>query len=339
MLLRGALMVVLFAGLGLLAIQLVPDAGKRLSEASPGWIALAAGLELAAIAGFALCFAVTFSYAGYRVAPARSAQVAIGELAAFAVIPGGIAAPLIRFWALRRGGMPLRTIAVRTVVHAPILNVPYVAVALVLGIGVATGVAPGHAPLWLALAPIGVVLVAVLLAAGVTRVARSLRPRKSKRGWRRLARELATLVPDGLREFPGRARKPGAIGGATIFWGCDCAVLWAGFQAVGTSPPLTAVLLAYMIGLLGGALPLPGGIGGVEPLMLGVLTASGVASAPAAAAIVIYRAISLGLQSAAGALALGLLIPSVRAETRDGQEPPEDTSPTGQVTPVPPRPQ
>src|SRR3954468_2520273 len=103
MVLRGLLVLVLFTALGFLAVQLVPDAGERLSKASPGWIAVAVALELVAIAGFAWCFAVTFSYAAHRVAPARSAQVAIGELAAFAVVPGGFAAPLIRFWALRRG--------------------------------------------------------------------------------------------------------------------------------------------------------------------------------------------------------------------------------------------
>ena len=313
--LRALLVAALFGALGFLAIQLVPDAGDRLAGASPGWIALGVALELVAIGGFAWCFAATLSYPPHTVPPARSGQVATGELAAFAVVPGGFAAPLIRFWAFHRGGMPLRAIGVRSVVHAVLLNVPYVAVALVLGVGGATGVAPGDAPLWLALMPIGVLVVTILVVAGVTRLARSDRLRDAERGWRRVVRELATIVPDGLREVPGRARRLGAIGGAAIWWGCDCAVLWEAFQAVGTSPPVAVIALAYMLGLLGGALPLPGGVGGVEPLMLAVLTASGVAAAPATAAIVVYRAIALGLQSGAGAIALGLLIPSVRAES------------------------
>src|SRR3954468_7711937 len=185
MLIRGLLVLLLFAALGFLAVQLVPDAGEQLAEASPGWIALGAALELVAIAGFAWCFAVTFSYAGYRVAPARSAQVAIGELAAFAVVPGGVAAPLIRFWALRRGGMPLRTIAVRSIVHAPILNVPYVAAAVVLGAGVAVGTAPGDASLAVALAPIGVVVASVAIAVAITLFSFSGRLRDAERGWRR----------------------------------------------------------------------------------------------------------------------------------------------------------
>ena len=306
----------LFVALVFLAVQLVPGADERLAEASPGWIALGVALELVAFAGFAACFAATFSYDPHRVPPSRSAQVAIGELAAFAVVPGGVAAPLIRFWALHRGGMPLRTIGVRSVVHAPLLNVPYVAAALVLGIGVATGVAPGDAPLWLALAPIGVICASVLIAALVTLAARSRRLHGAERGWRRVVRELATIVPDGLREIPARARHPGSIGGAAVWWAGDCAVLWAAFQAIGASPPVAVIALAYMLGLLGSAIPLPGGVGGVEPLMAAVLTASGVGLGTATAAIVVYRAIALGLQAAAGAVAVGLLIPSVREESR-----------------------
>jgi uncharacterized membrane protein YbhN (UPF0104 family) len=232
-------------------------------------------------------------------------------------VPTGVAAPLLRFWVLRQGGMPLRTIAVRSVVHGPLLNVPYVAAAVVLGAGVLIGAGPGDAPVAVALAPIGVVLVAVALAWALTRAGRRARNRRpDAQGWRRLAGELATIVPDGLREIPGRARHPAALGGATLYWACDCAVLWAGFHAIGSSPSVGVVALAYMLGQLGTTLPLPGGVGGVEPVMLGVLTASGVGAGPGAAAIVVYRAVSLGLQAALGALAVGLLIPAVRAEAR-----------------------
>jgi uncharacterized membrane protein YbhN (UPF0104 family) len=310
---RASLALVLFVVLGYLAIKLVPGAGDHLADASPGWVAVCVLLELAACAGFAACFHATFSYTPHHVPRSRSAQVALGELAAFAVVPTGIAAPLLRFWALGRGGMPLRTVAVRSVVHAPLLNVPYVLAALVLGLGAALGAGPGDAPLGVALAPIGVVLVSVALAWALTRFG-GRRRHPEAAGWRRMAGELATIVPDGLRQIPGRARRPWAIGGATLYWAGDCAVLWAAFAAIGASPGVGVVALAYMLGLLGSTLPLPGGVGGVEPMMLLVLTQSGVDAGAGAAAIVIYRAISLGLQSTLGAIAIGLLIPSVRAE-------------------------
>src|SRR4051812_1387892 len=92
-LLRIALAGGLFAALGYLAVRLVPGAGDRLAGASPWWIALCVALELAACAGFAACFWATFSYAPFYVSRTRSAQIALGELAAFAVVPTGVAAP------------------------------------------------------------------------------------------------------------------------------------------------------------------------------------------------------------------------------------------------------
>jgi uncharacterized membrane protein YbhN (UPF0104 family) len=319
--LRALLVVTLFAGLGYLAVRLVPGAGDHLRHASPGWIAAGVALELVACAGFAACFWATFSYDPHHVRRSRAAQISLGELAAFALVPTGIAAPLIRFWALYRGGMDLRTVGARSVVHAIVLNVPYVAAALILGTGVAIGAGPGDAPLAVALAPIGVVLVSVAIAAGVTRASRSGSLQTAERGWRHVLREIATVVPVGLRDVPRRARHPAALGGAAVYWACDCAVLWAAFEAVGTPPSIAVIALAYMLGQLGTALPLPGGVGGVEPVMLGVLTASGVDAGAGAAAIVVYRAIALGLQSGIGAVAIALLVPSVRREAAARRSP------------------
>jgi hypothetical protein len=46
------------------------------------------------------------------------------------------------------------------------------------------------------------------------------------------------------------------------------------------------------------------------------MTASGIGAGVGAAAIIVYRAVALGIQSAAGAVAVGLLIPAVRSEAR-----------------------
>jgi uncharacterized membrane protein YbhN (UPF0104 family) len=78
------------------------------------------------------------------------------------------------------------------------------------------------------------------------------------------------------------------------------------------------VALGYMLGQLGNIVPVPGGVGGVESVMLAVFTASGVASAEAAAAILCYRAIALGVQSALGALAVAALVPRIGRPTAPG---------------------
>jgi hypothetical protein len=69
-----------------------------------------------------------------------------------------------------------------------------------------------------------------------------------------------------------------------------------------------------MLGQLGNTLPLPGGVGGVEPLMLGILTASGVNLGVAAAAVICYRAIALGVQGALGAVGVVSLGGDLRQE-------------------------
>jgi uncharacterized membrane protein YbhN (UPF0104 family) len=162
-----------------------------------------------------------------------------------------------------------------------------------------------------ALAPLGVVIVTVALAATATLYVRA-HPSDSRTGWRRTGFEALQAIPDGVRELPPRLRNPALLLAATGYWAGDCGVLIVAFHAVHGSAPVAVIALAYMLGQLGNTLPLPGGIGGIEPVMLGVLTASGVGVGLGAAAIVLYRLISLGIQATAGAIAFGSLMLALR---------------------------
>jgi uncharacterized membrane protein YbhN (UPF0104 family) len=304
------LVAALFAAVVFLLGGLVPGARRRLADADPAWIVLAVALELVACAGYVALFHAVFARPPMTTRARRSTQIALAELGGFAVVPAGLGGPAARIWGLRREGMSWRMLGVRTVAHAPIFNAPYIVAALVLGIGVLVGAGPGHAPLAVALAPAGVVVGAVLLF-GLISAAGRLRKLDRPSGWRHTLREVLRLVPEGIRELPPLLRDPRAILGAVGFWVGDCAVLWAAFHAVGSVPPIGVIALGYMLGQLGNALPLPGGVGGVEPVMLGVLTASGVGAAAGAAAIVCYRAIALGVQATLGAIAVATLAPEI----------------------------
>ena len=59
------------------------------------------------------------------------------------------------------------------------------------------------------------------------------------------------------------------IAGAVGYWAFDNAVLWATYHAFGLSPPLTVLLMGYLIGQLGGLIPIPGGIGGIDGGLIG----------------------------------------------------------------------
>jgi uncharacterized membrane protein YbhN (UPF0104 family) len=191
-----------------------------------------------------------------------------------------------------------------------------VAAALVLGAGVSLRLLPGHAPVLTALAPLGVVLVACVIVLGAWALSRADFLRQDG-AWRPRLRAAFETVPDGVRDLVPALRRPGALLGSVGWWSGDCAALWAAFHACGGSPELSVLVLAYMLGQLGSALvPLPGGIGGVEPVMLGILVASGVNIGLGAAAIICYRAVSLGAQGAVGALAFTTLAAELRRTSR-----------------------
>ena len=73
----------------------------------------------------------------------------------------------------------------------------------------------------------------------------------------------------GGRADPALGATAGVIAGSIGYWVFDNAVLWATFHAFGVSPPLTVILMGYLIGQLGGLLPIPGGIGGIDLGLIG----------------------------------------------------------------------
>jgi uncharacterized protein (TIRG00374 family) len=100
-----------------------------------------------------------------------------------------------------------------------------------------------------------------------------------------------------------RSRNGLVIVGSIGYWAWDNAVLWATFQAFGYSPPITVILLGYLIGQLGGLLPLPGGLGGIDGGLIGTLIVYGIPAAPVAAAVLLYRVILFWLPLLAGGAA------------------------------------
>jgi putative heme transporter len=301
--------------------DLIPGAGARLSRAAPGWIAVAVLLELISCAAYGALFHGVFSHGSHRLGRRRGMQIGLAELGAFVIVPTGAGGPAVRIWALERSGMPFRVITTRSVIHGAIFNLPYVLAAILLGAGVILGIGSGHAPLVVALAPLGLVVSAVVIAGAATLAARALPAAAPQGRWQQIGRDLLVAFPDGLRRLPGRLREPGLSLSAVGYWAGDCGAFLAAFRAAHGSPPIAVAVLAYMLGQLGNALPLPGGVGGVEPITLGVLTASGVDLQLGAAAVLLYRLVSLGIQTAVGGVALATLIPAAEGPGESAPEP------------------
>jgi uncharacterized protein (TIRG00374 family) len=88
-----------------------------------------------------------------------------------------------------------------------------------------------------------------------------------------------------------RSRDVTLLFGSFGYWAFDNAALIATYAAVGHTPALSIVLMGYLIGQLGGLLPLPGGVGGIDGGLIGVLVLYGAPLAPTVAAVLAYRLI------------------------------------------------
>jgi uncharacterized protein (TIRG00374 family) len=289
---RAATAVALIVVIVLVAL-LAPGLGDvrdHLGDANAGWLAIGVGLELLSCLSYVVMFRQVFCR---RMSWRSSWEIGWSELAVGSIVPasgaGGLA---LGAWILSRGGMPADKIARRSVAFFLIKSSVNFAAVAVLGVAMALGLGPDQSPL-LTILPAAM---SVLLIAAVVALPRlGAGPRVSD-DMPRVRRWIATArraIVDGTSEAVELARGGDVLllAGAVGYWLFDNAVLWATFHAVGVSPPLTVILMGYLIGQLGGALPLPGGIGGIDGGLIGTLIVYGAPAAATAAAVVSYRVI------------------------------------------------
>src|SRR5215216_1133425 len=281
----------------------------RLSEARPAWLAVAVGLELLSCFSYVLMFKPVFCA---RMSWRSSYELGMSELAVGSIVPASGAAGLaLGAWALRKGGMPAEQIARRTVAFFVLMSgANFVAVAI-LGVLMWLGVGP-HKSVLLTLLPAGLAVASIAAVAAVGVLA-ARRPRRERAGelhrWRRWLALAIDALGEGVREAGRilRRRDWRVIAGSLGYWIFDNAVIWACFKAFGESPAITLVLMAYLIGQLGGLLPIPGGIGGIDGGLIGTLIVYGAPAAGTAAAVLAYRVILFWLPLVVGGIAFAAL--------------------------------
>jgi uncharacterized protein (TIRG00374 family) len=96
----------------------------------------------------------------------------------------------------------------------------------------------------------------------------------------------------------------------------DLAVLGACFLAFGYSIPVGVLALGYLIGQLGGNIPVPGGIGGVDVGLIGTFALFHQPLAVTTAAVLVYHAISLWVPGILGSLAFVQLRRTLQRESK-----------------------
>jgi uncharacterized protein (TIRG00374 family) len=80
-----------------------------------------------------------------------------------------------------------------------------------------------------------------------------------------------------------------ALGFSTAGWLFQGVSLYLALLAIGSPIAFAAVLVVIPVGAIAGITPLPGGLGGVEAVLIGLLVALGVAPGAAAAGVLIHR--------------------------------------------------
>ena len=174
-----------------------------------------------------------------------------------------------------------------------------------IGTSLAVGLLGPDQPLWLTALPAALAALAIVVAAVLPRLGSGERVGPDASLTRRGLNASRRALIDGIAEA-GQILRSGnrrVLVGSVGYWAFDNAVLWATFQAVGVSPPITVVLMGYLIGQLGGLLPVPGGIGGIDLGLIGVLIAYGAPAAATAAAVFGYHLILFWLPLIVGGIA------------------------------------
>jgi len=287
----------------ILSLPGISEIRDRFSSADPWWLVAAALCRVMSMLGFVRALWSVFD----RVMPWRRALVlGLAEQGANVLVPaGGAGGPAFGAFVLTKLGVPAELAARR---HAALFlitsAVTFVAIFLA-GILTSVRVLAHDVSLWATLLPaLGAALVIALALA----FAMSEPPHEPSGGRaRKTLFRVHKFVHGGAKTSVEllRQRDPLLIYGSVAYFAFDVASLACVFQAFGGgAPPIGIFILAYSLGHAGAFIPTPGGVGGTEGGLIGTFVAYGTPIGLAAAAVLAYRVIQLGLPAIAGAFAL-----------------------------------
>lgn len=294
-----ALIVLLGPGLGTVR--------DRISHAAIGWLGVGVALEGLSALSYVVVFRAVFCR---RMSWRLSYQIGMAEQAANSVLSvsgaGGLA---LGAWALRRGGMSVEFIGRRTVAFFFLTSLANVGGVILFAFLYLVGVLPHDRNAALTYGFGGAALMGVALVWALPRLlapGRDEPPPTEASG--RVGAALHFLrysLGLGIRDAGTllAQRSAGVVVGSIGTMAFDIAVLGVCFKAFGYSPSLGVLVMGYLIGQLGGNVPLPAGIGGIDGGLIGTFALYHQPLAPTTAAVLIYHAIAIWVPALLGSVA------------------------------------
>jgi uncharacterized membrane protein YbhN (UPF0104 family) len=276
----------------------------RITHASAGWLTAALAAEFVSTLCYVLVFRSVFCP---RMRWGMSYLIGMSEQAANVLLPasgtGGLA---LGAWALRRGGMSTDHIARKTVAFFFLTSLANVAGLIGFALLYATHILHHDRNPILTYAFAGAALIAsALVLLGLPRLRPAAVPLPPGAG--RLARALRLArnslgvgLRDGLHLL--RERPVSILVGSFGLTAFDLATLGFAFRAFHYAPSVGMLAIGYLIGQLGGNIPLPGGLVGLDVGLIGTFVLLHQPLAPTSAAVLIYHAISLWLPAIIGSV-------------------------------------
>lgn len=286
---------------------------KLLKQGRPVWLLVCLLFTLGSFGGYVLLFRAVYIRGGARFTLRESYQITMAGLAATRIFAaGGAGGIALTVWALRRAGVPARTVADKTLSFLVLTYIVYLGSVIVFGTALYFGIFSAPRPFAISLLPASIALAISLIVALMALVPRDFErrlhgfaQRKGRLGrWAQGAAHAPAVVSAGVRDAVAHIRSGDpAVLGALAFWGCQVGVMWASFYVFGKPPAFGVVVVAFFIGMVGNLLPLPGGIGGVDGGLIGALVAFHVPAGQAVVVVLCYRAFIFWLPTIPGAIA------------------------------------
>jgi uncharacterized membrane protein YbhN (UPF0104 family) len=336
---KSALKLVGYLVAAYVVLKLVPalkQALRSLEHVSWEWLLLAIALEVLSELGFVLAWGAIIDPEKMLDRDARGRRtdddVAWAQLAGGLVLPGGAWGGVgVGALILHRLGVPTKLIAEREF-NLSFLNTAVDALALIVfGVGLATSILAGESRLLLTVLPAAVAATGIAAVLLIARRARNHagRPHAKHPKIASALTTLANAVDDTERILFHRGNWTSVLG-VLAYLGFDVLVLWTAFLAIHAQPVpgFAIVIMAYIIGALGGSIPLPASIGTIGGIA-GMLILYGVAHNAAIAAVLLHQAIGLLVPLTGGGIAyailrrrLGPIIHAPDSPGRADQDPP-----------------